>query len=348
MKLHLAKCAEQGIPPSDPRVKGHLYGSGNISSKLKFAVSMTHSGTEPFFQIHEMGSLNQPQAKENLDLILNLAKRAASTGVELPVDGPKPGTRGYMLGQTLNDQRGNTENQLTAIKVAELIESLKFTHHDPNNDYVTSKIYRERFGGGFYRPEQPGTQENTELQGMDPYEIAAYLRLWDAAYKGEIQDNLYSEDEGEIWTPIPPPRFNFIINSLLKSDNNDYYRLSEDDQTKQIKLSFRRLGKDGFYSTGNVGWGAQGGLRYKDDNGDSAKHPDDHPVTTWEKWRDDGRSKVPHNEMSGKRREEAEPGLVFVHLIRSREEEYGELHKPSIGICIPRGGPNFFSKTGGN
>jgi sulfite reductase beta subunit-like hemoprotein len=82
--------------------------------------------------------------------------------------------------------RGLLSTGWTVPEIVEVLEKLEFTHHNPSRDLAM-------LGSAYRAPDAMRTLSSVLPEELDPYAIAAYLKLWHENSAGEYK---------------PPPVFN--------------------------------------------------------------------------------------------------------------------------------------------
>ena len=286
-----------------------------------------------FFQLH---SDDKEKALKNYQIFKKLAEECITQGSALQGDDQvQHKAYAYILGRTIETRVGDVRQRLTSLEVAEILESLEFTHHDPNQNYWKAKIYSDIAknieSAQLYRPGKDGRDENCTAFGNlpDPYDIAAYLRFWTECWeksreKKSISQIVSSEDTVAKWVPVKPPEFNVVLGWPSKGGKK------MEISGVEISRSKRKITKHGDTSSA---WGTQGRLKPEE------------LVKIWDRWIDDGRFRVKTEEMTGREPDKDTPGLLFFQFNNgdTPNSEPEEPFKPHW-IEDSKGGPSWNSK----
>ncbi|RKS77497.1 Z1 domain-containing protein [Motilibacter peucedani] len=231
---------------------------------------------------------------------------------------------------------------LSLLEIAELLEQLRYDAYSP----ARSGWHAERWasleahlglivpdeGGGapapapLYRP--PGTQGSDEQQHPCPYQIAAYLRLWDACLTRHARGLFPTDDASTPWSMLDlarkqreQPRFHVGIR---------YGRGSEATRGPLADLAFpvRTMQRQVVHGELVATWGSRNQARDGSYPGDQYfdyhdRRQDAPPPTSGETpWRPAGA-----------------PGLLLFHIV----ERAANTPSVALGLGLPLGGPDQFA-----
>lgn len=220
------------------------------------------------------------------------------------------------------------QDTISLLELAELLDALRYTRHDPNpEDELSRRWVSLQHGLGLsdrlFRP--PGVAPKPyaiKPQGC-PYAIAAYLRLWDAMTKGAHAPGFHATDKPDLpWSQLDArvaPRFHIAIRSGQQPATDD--RLC----AAGIRSMERGLGPLDQLNTlwGSRGYGHGGYL------GDQLIDYHFH-----------GKTPVPRLQGGQSWRPRGHPGLALFHIIQDPD---GGDDLVTLGLGLPHGGPDHIA-----
>lgn len=229
------------------------------------------------------------------------------------------------------------QRQLGLIEVAELLESFRYSVHDPsplgpNHERwraLASEIGLERPEAPLFRPPglQPSGPEAVSPPDC-PYSIAAYLRLWSALLTRRARGIYPTDDPRVPWSMINLMQYaqsapKFYIGVRFGSAG-----VSEDSRLASLGVLCMDRSSDGGLL--NSTWGSrnpgEGQDAYQGDQlFDYHVHHKPLPL------------RVPGEPIW---RQRGAPGLVLFHVIRGGE---GEKDAVTVGLALPMGGPDHIA-----
>lgn len=302
LREQLAWNVAHDMRPVDGAVRFLRLADSLPTAKLgRGAVGAIHlSGVRIYFDRVEngLGLEGQRAASANEQLLGRLWERAATEGTPRlsPIDG-------IALGRVASG--------LSATEVADILDSWRLSFHNPATT-LGARINLARF----HRLPDATTQAREGVAPTeDPYLVAAYLRYWDAAYRGSTGDarNSFREVGGLAdWSPRPAPRFNLGIRygSMTPSDGFPF-----PPTNREVSADGWVDGRWGGHSL-SAGYYGDEWFDIDPDGGDRAS-----------------------------RRAAGTSGLLLVQVVgrqargRSGRGVGSEFHRPVFGIVIPLGGP---------
>lgn len=117
--------------------------------------------------------------------------------------------------------QGYVERNVSALDVADFLQSFKYRAHNPPNESPLYSAFAEHerlllLPSNTLCRACDGTRPAQEIMpgNFDPYLIAAYLRLWHYAYNQIVNGavpNRMQDQSGAIWAPSPAPVFNWAF-----------------------------------------------------------------------------------------------------------------------------------------
>ena len=277
---------KKGIKPS--RINFLFVESGDTYSTAKRGQSERKVIWFKDFFLRHVEVKNREIAKQNLNLFKDLKNNHAFENI-------------YTQGKK-NIRGIKTKKPISALALADFIEKLQFSEHNPKPGSgiksMLTEYYKKPFTG---RKCFENKFERFEGRG-DPYDVAAYLRLWDALWHERNKRATYDYDlqsiHTEKWDPVEAPEFNIVFRHGSGSTSSS---------ESKLPLTRKMIEVDGKVS---FPWGARGyGQSFEDRNID-LNSPGD--IRT--------------------------KGLFIVWISSGAEGEYS-LYRPIFGIVFPEGGP---------
>lgn len=265
----------------------------------------------PSPQIRLVERLAPPLARGNMDLLL----RALDEGDWDEIDAVR--RVGTIRREPVN-----------LLEVAGLLESLRYSRHDPAlNDELSTRWLSLQHGleleEPLFRPPGENPRPYAIRPQSCPYAIAAYLRLWDALAGGKHAPGFHATDKPDLpWSQIDgrdPPRFYLAVRS-------------GDNPSSEAKLRERGIGAMirgiGPLDRLNTLWGSRG---Y-----DSSGYHGDQLVD----YHFHKRQPVPKLQGGETWRPRGHPGLVLFHVVR---DDAGGPDVVTLGLGLPHGGPDHIA-----
>jgi hypothetical protein len=229
------------------------------------------------------------------------------------------------------------QRQLGLIEVAELLESFRYSMHDPSllgPNHERWRALASEIGLGhpeapLFRPPclQPSGPEAVSPPDC-PYSIAAYLRLWSALLTRRAR-GIYPTDDRRIpWSMINLMQYAQSAPKFYVGVRFGSAGLSEDSRLASLGVLRMDRSSDGVLL--NSTWGSRnpgvGDEAYQGDQlFDYHIHHDPLPL------------RVPGEPIW---RPRGAPGLVLFHVIRGGT---GEPDAVAVGLALPRGGPDHIA-----
>lgn len=259
----------------------------------------------------------------NLQVLQSLLKRAEVHYLEHP-----EGTKRGLIGS----------KPLEMLEVAGLLESLRYSSHDPDPELELSKRWASlqrimNWPEPLFRPPGLTPLPMAVDPSSCPYSIAAYLRLWDAALARPSTPGLMPTDN-------PTMPWNMINVAAYKATAPRFYfgvRFGAESQSTELKYKgqsfplMRRGLAEGRDNLLETLWGS--------------RNPS-------ERWLGDqmfdyhfhNMSGVPKLLSEGAWRPRGHPGLVLFHIVEDPQTGQDTV---AVGLSIPRGGPDHVAALRG-
>lgn len=217
---------------------------------------------------------------------------------------------------------------IALLEVAELLESLRYSRHDPAlNDEMSRRWLSLQHGLGLqeplFRPPGLNPQPYAVRPQSCPYAIAAYMRLWNALATGRHAPGFHATDKPDLpWSQIDgknPPQFYLAVRS-------------GENPSSEAELRKRGIGAItrgiGPLDRLNTLWGSRG----YDSNGYHGDQLIDYHFHN--------RQPVPRLQGGETWRPRGHPGLVLFHVIR---DDAGGPDLVALGLGLPHGGPDHIA-----
>ena len=303
LREQLARNLQQSRPPTDATFRFLRLQDSKPTMKLGRGVSgaLEIAGTKLFVDRVQMGmrEFEVWAAQRNQERTAEACRQVIAEG--------------SAVCDASGDQIGSVRREMPASVVAEPLDSLAFTWHNPDPrsgmPFNLQQWYRAPV------PELGITQCSFSPRG-DPLLIGAYLRFWQSAFERCIHDpsrNVFTGASGlSRWEPCPAPTFAVGVRygSLKPASGSPF----------TFMLLNREINREGFLGSrwGGHGYGGRG-----------------------DEWIDmDPPGKDPSSP-----RPRGSSGLLLIHVV-SREAEGRErtgakyqYDRPAFGVVIPEGGP---------
>lgn len=228
-------------------------------------------------------------------------------------------------------------SQLDLVQVAELLESFRYSEHDPDVNATIHKRWQFLASQNsviepeapFFRPPNVNLS-HPELVGPSacPYSIAAYLRLWNSLLTRRARGIIPTDDRTAFWSTIDLAQY-------VKSAPKFYVGV--------------RYGSGGFSKNTRLkAAGIQTMERFSDMGILMSRWGSRNPGSAPDSYLGDQLFDYHiHDEMPPQRvadeplwRKRGAPGLVLFHVIKGKEYE---LDAVTMGIAIPLGGPDHMA-----
>ena len=220
------------------------------------------------------------------------------------------------------------EETIGLLELADLLDQLRYTRHDPSLDDELSRRWVSlqdalQLSEPLFRP--PGVAPKPYAirpQGC-PYSIAAYLRLWEALTQGRHAPGFHATDKPDLpWSQLDGrqrPRFYLAIRSGQEPATDDTLRAAG------IRAMERGLGP---LDQLNTLWGSRG-------YGHGGYHGDQLADYHFHKT-----APVPRLQGGQSWRPRGHPGLVLFHVIQDPD---GGEDMVTLGLGLPHGGPDHIA-----
>ena len=273
-------------------------------------------GADPFVRVLETGVL----AKNNLDILGDLLDQESWSEV--------------IVG---NIVRGKAmSRQLDLLSVAELLESFRYSDHDPdiggdNHDRwraLASEIGVTDPVAPFFRPPGKLLKSVEKVSPPDcPYSIAAYLRFWNALLTRRARGVFPTDDRRTPWSMIDLAAYARSAPKFYVGIRFGAAGISTDERlSRHGVMSMKREARDGVlvstWGSRNPGSGTDAYLG--DQLFDYHIHNSPLPIQIANEpiWRKRGA-----------------PGLVLFHVVRSHDGR----DSVTVGLALPQGGPDHIA-----
>jgi hypothetical protein len=224
------------------------------------------------------------------------------------------------------------EETLSLDELADLLDGLRYSYHDPDpSDELSKRWLGLQHGLGLadplFRPPGLNPQPYAISPQSCPYAIAAYLRVWSALTRGAFAPGLHATDKAELpWSQLDArsvPEFYLAIRSGEHRATDHYFASKGIGAMERGFASRDRLntlwGSRGYSSSGSSGNGYLG-----DQLIDYHYHR---------------RGPVPSLQ-GGSWRPRGHPGLALIHVIK---DDCGGRDVVTMGLAIPHGGPDHIA-----
>ena len=293
-----------------------LTGSSSLATaKVRANRLPLHPGPSPYIRILETGE----HARHNAELLDEL--RGQDTWSDI-----QPGNK--VLGQIRDET-------LTLEAVADLLDQLRYTHHDPD---PTQSVHYTRWASlqrqhgidvKLFRP--PGAQPGSPAVDVKrcPYSIAAYLRLWAEALKRPRCDGLYAtHSERQPWAMVQPSLTSppIFVGIRYGSATGTSWTRNE-GMLEGVRAMDRDAKNDEGVVRMSGSWGSRGrsGGYLGDQLFDYHHH---------------GRPAPPLHDDGPLWRPAGHPGLLLFQVIQVDGEDHDAV---TVGLALPHGGPEQFA-----
>lgn len=272
-------------------------------------------GPQPFVKVVAVG----PQRERNLDVLAGLLTRYSFK--DLTAAGKK---RGLVC-----------ERQLSLLEVAELLESMRYEHHDPDPESRNYQRWSRLVAQlKLEPPDAPllrvhsNTADHPEAvaPGHCPFTIAAYLRLWSSALTRHARGLYPTDDHRTPWSMINLSAYaatapKFYVGIRFGDAGRATYAPLAEHRVECMRRKVDGARVESTWGSRNPGTGSDAYLGdhlfdYHESGLQSPATIDGEPT-----WRPRGH-----------------PGLLLFHVIR-----LGEAETLTAGLSIPRGGPDHFA-----
>ena len=265
----------------------------------------------PSPQIRLVERVEPDLARENVEQLLSTLKDGSWEGIDPARD----------VGLIRREPVG-------LVAVADLLEGLRYSTHDPSlDDEMSRRWVSLQHGLGLseplFRPPGLNPQPYSVRPQSCPYAIAAYLRLWNALASGRHAPGFHATDKPDLpWSQLDGRT---VPNFYLAVRSGENLSSEPEFQALGIGSMIRGIGR---LDRLNTLWGSRG---Y-----DSSGYHGDQLID----YHFHMRQPVPKLQGGETWRPRGHPGLVLFHLIK---DDQGGPDLVTLGLGLPHGGPDHIA-----